>query len=69
MSDTRYAVVTNGTRNIVQNYLPSNYVVVGEDGNGGVVIAGEDVAGWTLQAYVIPRLASGLLWATELLAN
>ena len=29
-------------------------------------IAGRDVAGWTLDAYVIPRLASGLYFATEI---
>lgn len=29
------------------------------------VIEGEDNAGWTLDGYVIPRLASGMIYATE----
>ena len=32
----------------------------------GFVIEGEDVAGWTLDDYVIPRYASGLIYATEI---
>lgn len=31
------------------------------------IIAGEDVAGWTLDDYVIPRLASGLIFAEEII--
>ena len=34
--------------------------------DGETVIGGRDVAGWTLDAYVIPRLASGLYFATEI---
>lgn len=30
------------------------------------VIQGKDVAGWTLDGYVIPRYASGLVWAEEI---
>lgn len=30
------------------------------------VIEGEDVAGWTLDDYVIPRYASGSIYATEI---
>jgi hypothetical protein len=30
-------------------------------------IVGEDFAGWTLDAYILPRLASGLHWAEEVL--
>jgi len=64
----RSALVT-GARSTaeVEAYLPDNYkvvfgVVLGEE---GVIIEGEDIAGWTLEDYVIPRLASGLLWARE----
>lgn len=32
----------------------------------GFVISGEDKAGWTFDAYVKPRYASGLIWATEI---
>jgi hypothetical protein len=62
-------------------YLPGNYVLVESfmeadnesyplSGSGKsklvVIIGGTDNAGWTLDGYVIPRLASGLLWATEI---
>jgi hypothetical protein len=42
---------------IIRKYLPSNYRAFtwGND----VIVHGEDVAGWTLNDYVIPRLASG----------
>jgi hypothetical protein len=44
---------------VVRAYLPGNYEVVAavED---RVLIEGVDIAGWTLEDYVIPRLASGL---------
>lgn len=65
----RYAVVARGTRSEVEAYLPANYEIVHwsaePDGKGKAVIAGEDVAGWTLHDYVIPRLASGLLTCRE----
>ena len=47
----------------IQNYLPGNYTAK-RDGDD-VVITGTDNAGWTLDSYVIPRLASGLIWAKE----
>lgn len=48
----------------VKNYLPSNYQVVGCHG-GVVTVEGHDRFGWTLEDYVLPRLASGLLHAEE----
>jgi hypothetical protein len=47
----------------VKRFLPSNYdaVII----NDGILIAGNDSAGWTLDGYVIPRLASGLIFAKE----
>ena len=48
----------------VTPYLPSNYTADQLD-DGHVVIKGRDKAGWTLDGYVIPRLASGLLWFDE----
>ena len=48
----------------VGRYLPSNYRVVyavSRDGRLEVVISGRDDAGWTMDDYVIPRLASGLM--------
>lgn len=47
----------------VTNYLPSNYVAM--DSPEGVLIVGYDRAAWTLDGYVIPRLASGLIFAQE----
>lgn len=52
----------------IEKYLPPNYQVVGggKDLDGPFVrIEGRDEAGWTLDEYVIPRLASGLFVATE----
>lgn len=48
----------------ISAYLPSNYHAVC-DRHGVVHIVGTDVAGWTLDGYVIPRLASGLIFAKE----
>jgi hypothetical protein len=56
----RYALIFT-TSDAVAAYLPSNYRVVDVDHvEGTTVIAGDDVAGWTLEGYVLPRLASGL---------
>ena len=52
----------------VAAYLPGNYRVAGED-DTSVYIAGEDNSGWTLDDYVIPRLGSGLISATEMDAD
>jgi len=53
----------------VQAYMPDNYgaVEVNNDfGTSEILIVGYDVSGWSLDAYVIPRLACGLIWAKEL---
>lgn len=49
----------------IRRYLPANYRVtrVVQD---EIFIEGHDNAGWTLDGYVIPRLASGLYFATEI---
>jgi hypothetical protein len=44
-------------------YMPSNYTAR-IDGSQ-IIIEGVDMAGWTLDGYVIPRLASGLITAKE----
>jgi hypothetical protein len=71
----RYAIVTNArTRREAEAYLPENYKIIGQaailnDRNQAKavwVIAGEDVAGWTLDGYVIPRYGSGLIVAEEI---
>jgi len=56
---TRRAVVKSNDLRAIEAYLPSNYKVV------EVVIEGEDSAGWTLDGYVLPRLASGLHFGKE----
>jgi hypothetical protein len=54
----------------VAPYLPANYQVAEEDvSTDTCIIAGHDNSGWTLEAYVIPRLASGLIHAEEILAE
>jgi hypothetical protein len=71
MSDTntnpvRRAVVRSkdSTLATIQRYLPANYEAhVNSD--GFIVIEGQDSHGWTLDDYVLPRLASGLHFAEE----
>jgi hypothetical protein len=75
----RYAMVRglNITAEKVAAYLPRNYTVEGvaldrpfkdwpEHTETVVVIGGRDDHGWTLDKYVIPRLASGLMRADEI---
>lgn len=56
-------------RTQVEAYLPANYHVktagIGKNGRAYVQIEGIDNAGWTLDDYVIPRLASGLMACRE----
>jgi hypothetical protein len=70
MSVTRTAIIKrrDGTPAVetVEAYLPANYHVSKTGTTSGeIVIHGEDNAGWTLDGYVIPRLASGLIFAEE----
>ena len=63
------AYLPNNYATVVRETYP------GEDFGTGVVldentghqvalaVVGIDVAGWTLEDYVIPRLASGMIWA------
>lgn len=71
----RYAIVTGArTQHEAEAYLPGNYRLVHEVRNAddlgipypAFVIAGEDDSGWTLDDYVIPRYASGLIQAREI---
>lgn len=69
----RYALVNaraDDTEQIAA-YLPRNYRVIGRTAIQAtaqvyILIGGSDVAGWTLDDYVIPRLASGLIFAEEI---
>lgn len=64
---TRYAYISydQGAKlETVRRYLPSNYTA--SYGPRDILIIGQDVAGWTLDDYVIPRLASGNIYAKEI---
>lgn len=64
----RFAVVVGGADSVGQ-YLPDNYRVLAAPTEirrrPFTLIGGRDVAGWTLDGYVLPRLASGLYWGVE----
>jgi len=75
----RYAIVRNArSRSEAEAYLPGNYRVIHEKlvpadrvessrrMKPVFVIEGEDNAGWTLDGYVIPRYASGLIGCEEI---
>lgn len=66
----RFAVVS-GARRVaeVEAYLPGNYNVLESRFVGTrlfVLISGSDEAGWTMDGYVAPRLASGLMGCEEI---
>lgn len=56
------AIVINKSESLdrVLRFLPSNYTA-NRSKSGHIVITGEDIAGWTMQDYVQPRLLSGLI--------
>jgi hypothetical protein len=55
-----------GAQREVGAYMPGNYAVEGDTRTVGeyyvVTVKGEDRFGWTLEDYVLPRLASGGLY-------
>lgn len=60
----RVTLSSGTTPKQVDRYLPANYAITGYDAeNNWLWVEGEDHAGWTAEDYVIPRLASGLIWA------
>lgn len=64
---TRYAAIphgVSGSRRAIASYLPRNYSVVGGD-DEVTLVGGHDDAGWTLDDYVLPSLASGLYFGNE----
>jgi hypothetical protein len=50
----------------IRAYLPRNYRLEHRLTDDEMIIVGTDSAGWTLDGYVIPRLASGLIFAEEI---
>lgn len=64
----RRAVVTsNDSLGAVRAYLPLNYQALQVNGQGPIIIEGKDNSGWTLDDYVLPRLASGNIVAHEII--
>lgn len=67
----RRAWIASTNLDTINAYLPDNYRVVGPAPNPddptrqGMLIEGTDNAGWTLDGYVLPRLASGLYFGRE----
>lgn len=69
----RYALVTLGwERDNPEPYMPANYEVLHFESHPDrsnwrlCVIGGRDNAGWTLDGYVLPRLASGGMPGVEI---
>jgi hypothetical protein len=68
----RYALIGGNKLTNVAAYLPDSYEVLArfprenDDYKQDIVIHGEDKAGWTLDGYVLPRLASGLIFGKEI---
>lgn len=61
----RKAVVYTGNDFEVAKYLPARYRVTSST-DDKTYIEGEDFCGWTLDSYVIPRLASGMYHCEEI---
>lgn len=59
-------VISNDSLDTVRAYLPQNYQAHRVNGKGPIIISGKDNSGWTLDGYVLPRLASGLITAREI---
>ena len=63
---TRTATVERSARitlELVRDYLPSNYAA--REVGDLIIIRGQDDHGWTMEGYVIPRLASAGIPAKE----
>ena len=62
----RIAIAQTGKSKSVAQYLPNNFKVLGRTlDNAGTIIVGVDDHGWSLDQYVIPRLASGMIHCEE----
>ena len=62
----RIAIAHTGKSKDVARYLPNNFQVLGRTlDNTGTIIVGVDDHGWSLDAYVIPRLGSALISCEE----
>ena len=62
----RIALAFTGKTKEVAQYLPNNFRVLGRSlDNSKTIIIGVDDHGWSLDAYVIPRLGSALIHCEE----
>ncbi len=62
----RIALAFTGKSKDVAQYLPNNFRVLGRSlDNSKTIIIGVDDHGWSLDAYVIPRLGSALIHCEE----
>ena len=62
----RIALAFTGKSKDVAQYLPNNFRVLGRSlDNTKTIIIGVDDHGWSLDAYVIPRLGSALIHCEE----
>lgn len=62
----RIALAFTGKTRDVAQYLPNNFRVLGRTlDNSKTIIIGVDDHGWSLDAYVIPRLGSALIHCEE----
>lgn len=66
----RFAIFKNAERQGITDatfdaFLPDNYNGFVDVQTDTAFVVGRDVAGWTLDEYVLPRLASGLYFGTE----
>ena len=49
----------------IGRFLPANFIALADPAGDHALVAGFDHAGWSRNAYVLPRLASGLIFPTE----
>ena len=64
----RIAIAHTGKSKDVAQYLPNNFTVLGRSlDNTCTIIVGVDDHGWSLDAYVIPRLGSALIHCEEII--
>ncbi len=64
----RIAIASTGKTKDVAQYLPNNFTVLGRTLDArGTIIVGVDDHGWSLDAYVIPRLGSALIACKEVI--
>jgi hypothetical protein len=61
----RYARIQSTDAIVISRYLPTNYSVLFSD-ERTTVIAGEDVYGWALDDFVLPRLSTWNLIGGEI---